>query len=66
MAVLLGRGYYDSLLSGALTVKGRTSRRDHEPISYWLGMFAGAVAFLTMVFGAVLMAFFVYVDLYRR
>ena len=66
VAVLLGGGYYDSLQSGVLTVKGRTSRRDHEPISYWLGMLIGAFAFLITASGAALMAFFVFMDLFRR
>jgi hypothetical protein len=59
MAVLLGVGYYDAFRSGVLTVKGHTSRRDHEPIRYWLGMLIGTFGFLVMVAGAALMAFLV-------
>jgi hypothetical protein len=66
IAVLLGRGYYEALRSGVLTIKGRTSRRDHEPVSYWLGMLVGTFAFLIMASGAALMAFLVCVDLYGR
>ena len=66
VAVLLGYGYYESLRSGVLTVKGRTYRRNHEPISYWLGMIVGALAFLLMASGAALMAFMVFMDLFRR
>lgn len=66
VAVLLGYGYYESLRSGVLTVKGRTSRRNHEPISYWLGMIVGAFAFLVTASGAALMAFLVFMDLFRR
>lgn len=66
MAFLLGRGYYDSLRSGVLTVKGYTSRRDHQPISYWLGMIIGTFAFLVVASGTALMAFLVCVDLFRR
>jgi len=66
IAVLLGRGYYDSFRSGVLTVKGRTSRRDHEPIEYWFGMCAGAFAFLVLAAASVALAFFLCVDLLRR
>ena len=66
MAVLLGRGYYDSFRSGALTVEGCTSRRDHEPISYWFGMIAGTLAFLVMASGTVFMAFVVCAELFGR
>ncbi len=66
IAFLLGRGYYDSLRSGVLTVKGRTSRRNHEPISYWLGMFVGAFAFLILASATALMAFLVCMDLFQR
>ena len=66
ITVLLGRGYYDSLRSGVLTVKGRTSRRDHEPISYWIGMLIGTFALLIMASATALMAFLVYVNLYKR
>lgn len=66
VAVLLGRGYYESLRSGVLTVKGQTSRRNDEPIRYWLGIMVGAFAFLLTASGAALMAFFVLMDLFRR
>jgi hypothetical protein len=63
IAFLLGNGYYKSFRSGVLTVKGFTSRRDKEPISYWIGMVLGAFAFLVMVSATALMAFFVCVSL---
>jgi hypothetical protein len=64
MSVILGLGYYNSFRSGSLTVKGRrTSRRDHEPIAYWIGMLIGILGFLVMVSGTALMAFLVFVDL---
>lgn len=63
MAFLLGNGYYKSFRSGVLTVKGHTSRRDKEPISYWIGIAIGVFVFLVMVSGTVVMAFFVRVDL---
>lgn len=66
MAFVLGKGYRDCFRSGVLTVKGRTSRRDKEPISYWFGMAVGTFGFLLMVSGAALMAFFVCVDLFGR
>jgi hypothetical protein len=71
IAFLLGNGYYKSFRSGVLTVKGHsfkgyTSRRDKEPIRYWLGMAVGIFAFLVMVSGAALMAFLVCVDLFRK
>ena len=66
VAVLLGYGYYDALRSGVLTVKGRTSRRNHEPIRYWLGMIFGALAFLLTASLATLMAFFVVMGVFRR
>jgi hypothetical protein len=62
LAVLLGRGYYDSFRSGTITIKGNTSRRDHEPIGYWFGMLAGTLAFLVMASGAVFMAFLLYAE----
>ena len=65
VAFLLGKGYYKSFRSGVLTVKGHTSRRDKEPISYWTGITIGTFAFLVMVFGSALMAFLVCVDLFR-
>jgi hypothetical protein len=64
IAFLLGKGYYKSFRSGVLTVKGRTSHRDKEPISYWVGMAIGAFAFLVMVSGTAVMAFLVCVDLF--
>jgi hypothetical protein len=66
IAFLLGNGYYKSFRSGVLTtIKGRrrTSRRDKEPISYWIGMAVGIFAFLVMVSATALMAFLVYVGL---
>jgi hypothetical protein len=66
IAFLLGRGYYDSLRSGVLTVKGRSSRRDREPISYWFGMITGGFVFLVMASGTVFMAFMVCADLFGR
>ncbi len=66
IAFFLGRGYYESFRSGELIVKGRTSRREKEPIRYWIGMAIGAFAFLVVVSGAALMAFFVYIDLFGR
>ena len=64
-AFLLWNGYYKSFRSGVLTIKGRTSRRDKEPISYWIGMAIGTFAFLVMVSGTAVMAFLVCVDLFR-
>lgn len=64
IAILLGWGYYDALRSGVLAVKGRTARRDHEPISYWLGMFIGAFAFLVVVSLTGVMAFLVCMNLF--
>jgi hypothetical protein len=64
VAFLLGDGYYASLRHGALTIKGRTYRRDREPISYWFGMLTGTFAFLVMASATVLLAFLVYVDLF--
>lgn len=64
MAFLLGKGYYESFRSGVLTVKGHTSRRDKEPISYWIGMAFGTFVFLVMTSGAAVMAFLVCVDLF--
>jgi hypothetical protein len=46
VAFLLGNGYYKSFRSGVLTVKGHTSHREKEPISYWIGMAIGTFAFL--------------------
>jgi len=66
IAFLLGNGYYKSFRSGVLTLtKGHTRsyRRDKEPISYWIGMAVGIVAFLIVVSGTALMAFLVYVGL---
>jgi hypothetical protein len=66
ITVFLGVGYYESLRSGVLTVKGRTSRRDREPIAYWFGMIIGTLAFLVTASLTALMAFLVCVDLYGR
>jgi hypothetical protein len=67
IAFLIGKGYYKSFRSGVLTIaiKGhtRTSRRDKEPISYWIGMAVGIIVFLIMVSATALMAFLVYVGL---
>jgi hypothetical protein len=66
VAFLLGKGYYKSFRSGVLTVKGHTSLRDKEPISYWIGIAVGTFAFLIMVSGAAVMAFLIYVDFLRN
>jgi hypothetical protein len=60
---LLGNGYYESFRSGVLTIKGRTSRRDKEPISYWIGMPIGIFVFLVMVSATAVMAFLVCIGL---
>ncbi len=65
IAFLLGKGYYQSFRSRVLTIKGRTSRRDKEPISYWIGIAIGAFALLVMVSGIAVMAFLICVDLFR-
>lgn len=65
IAFLLGKGYYESFRSGALTIKGRTSHRDKEPISYWIGMAIGTFAFIVVLSGAAVMAFLVCVGLYE-
>ena len=64
IAFLLGDGYYGSFRSGMLTVKGRTSRRDREPISYWIGMLIGTLVFLVMVSATALMAFLLCMDFF--
>ena len=64
IAFLLGKGYYKSFRSGVLTVKGHTSRRDREPISYWIGMAVGTFAFLVTVCGAAVMTFLACVNLF--
>jgi hypothetical protein len=64
MAFLLGKGYYKSFRSGVLTVKGHTSLRDKEPISYWIGIVIGTFAFLIMVSGTAVMAFLICADLF--
>jgi hypothetical protein len=64
MAFFLGNGYYKSFRTGVLTVKGHTSRRDMEPISYWIGIAIGTFAFLGMVSGAAVMAFLVCMNLF--
>ncbi len=66
ITVLLGLGCYESLRSGELTLKGRTSRRDREPIGYWFGMLVGTLVFLIMASGTALMAFVVCMNLFRR
>lgn len=70
IAFLLGNGYYKSFRSGVLTtiIKGRrsTSRRDKEPISYWIGMAVGIFAFIVMVSATGLMAFLVCVGLFGK
>ena len=63
IAFLLGNGYYKSFRSGVLTIKGGTSRRDKEPISYWIGMAIGTLVFLVMVSATAVMAFLVCVGL---
>jgi hypothetical protein len=63
IAFLLGNGYYKSFRSGVLTIRGRTSRRDKEPIGYWIGMAVGIFAFLAMVSATAAMAFLVCVSL---
>ena len=64
IAFLLGNGYYKSFRSGVLTVKGRTSQRDKEPIRYWIGMTIGAFAFLVVASMTAVMAFLVCVNLF--
>jgi hypothetical protein len=49
-----------------LTVKGRTYRRDHEPIRYWLGMFVGTFTFLILTSASALMAFPLCAGLFRH
>jgi hypothetical protein len=63
IAFLLGNGYYKSFRSGVLTINGRTSRGDKEPISYWIGMAVGTFAFLFVVSATAVMAFLVCVGL---
>jgi len=60
IAFFLGSGYYKSFRSGVLTIKGYTSRRDKEPISYWIGMAIATFAFLVMVSGTAVMTFLGY------
>jgi len=59
IAFLLGNGYYKSFGSGVLTIRGRSYRRDTEPIRYWIGMAIGTVAFFVVVFASAVMAFLV-------
>ncbi len=66
ITVFLGLGYYNSLKTGVLTVKNWTSRRDHEPTSYWLRMISGALALVLLALVTAIMAFFVYGDLSRH
>ena len=63
IAFLLGKGYYKSFRSGVLTIRGRSSCRDKEPISYWIGMAIGTFVFLVMVSATAFMAFLVCVGL---
>lgn len=64
IAFLLGSGYDKSFRSGVLGVKGHTSRRDEEPIRYWIGMAVGTFAFLAVVAGTAVMAFLVCANLF--
>jgi hypothetical protein len=64
VAFFLGKGYYESFRSGVLTIKGRTSRRDREPIGYWTGMAIGSLAFLVVVAGTAVTAFLICVGLF--
>ena len=64
IAFLLGKGYYESFRTGVLTIKGCTSRRDKEPISYWIGMAIGTLAFMITLSAAAIMAFLICMDLY--
>ena len=66
IAFLLGKGYYKSFRSGVLTVKGRTSHRDKEPIRYWIGMAIGTFAFLVVVSATAVLAFVVCVNLFGK
>ena len=66
VAFLLGNGYYKSFRNGVLTIKGRTYRRDKEPIGYWISIAIGTLAFLLMVSGTAVMAFLVCVHLSRN
>jgi hypothetical protein len=63
LAFLLGKGYYKSFRSGVITVKGRTARRDKDPIRYWIGIAIGTFAFLIMASGTAVMAFLLCVNL---
>lgn len=64
ISFLLGKGYYESFRSGELTIKGRTSRRGEEPISYWICMAIGILVFLVSVSVTAVMAFLVCVGLF--
>lgn len=64
IAFLLGNGYYKSIRSGVLTIKGRTYCRNEEPILYWISVVIGAVAFVLMVSVSAVMAFIVLVNLF--
>jgi uncharacterized protein (DUF2062 family) len=57
IAFFLGDGYYKSFRSSVLTVKGRTYRREKEPIGYWIGMAIGIFGFLVMLSATAVMAF---------
>ena len=66
VAFLLGHGYYDCFRSGSITIRGRTSRRDREPIEYWFGMVIGTFGFIVAASATVLMAFLLCMDLFGR
>ena len=66
IAFFLGNGYYKSFRSGVLTLKGRTYRRNREPIGYWLGMLSGTFAFLVIAAATALMAALVSMNLFGR
>jgi hypothetical protein len=59
IATLLGDGFFASIRSGVLSNRYGTSRRAQKPISYWLGMFVAAFAFIVMASGAVLFGFLI-------
>jgi hypothetical protein len=70
MAYALGSGYWYAFRSGVLKIRAgglktkvATIHRDEEPIRYWIHMAVGLFGFLVMMCGAILMAFFVYLDL---
>ena len=57
IAALLGNGFYRSLRSGVVSNMYGTSRRTHEPISYWVGVFVLGFAFVVLASGTVLLAY---------